>query len=164
MQNAKILVAAVAIFALGACAPAPAPAPAEPTDADRQALMDLMATVATAYNAQDVAGMGATVTDDYNGLSPDGTRIEGKAAYEAQLATEFAEPFPEGFVLSIEVGYTQFHGADAATVGGMYSVAGLPEGAPNSGSYMVLAVRSGDQWLTKNALVAAFVPEPMPEG
>jgi hypothetical protein len=164
MRSAKILTAAVAIFLFQACAPAPAPEPAQPTDADRQALVDLMTAVETAYNAQDVAGMLATVADDYQGIGPDGTHTQGKAAYEANLVEEFAEPWPEGFALSIETGYVHFHGADAATVGGTYSVAGLPEGAPNTGSWIVVGTRVGEQWLTSNALVATFVPEEMPEG
>jgi uncharacterized protein (TIGR02246 family) len=164
MRSAKILVASAAIVAIGACAPAAPPEPAMPTDADRQALTDLMARVETAYNAMDTAGMLATITDDYTSISSDGTRTEGKAAYEANMAEEFAGERPEGFSLSIDVGYIQFIGADAASVGGTWSVAGVPEGMPNSGSYLVVAVRSGDMWLTRNTVVAQYTPEPMDEG
>ena len=164
MRSAKILVASAATVALGACAPAAPPEPAMPTDADRQALTDLMERVETAYNAMDTAGMLATIADDYLAISSDGTRIEGRAAYEAQMAEEFAGERPEGFSLSIETGYIQFIGADAASVGGTWSVTGVPEGAPNSGSYLVVAVRSGDTWLTRNVVVSQYVPEPMAEG
>jgi uncharacterized protein (TIGR02246 family) len=161
MKTAKTLVAALVVLAVYACAPAPAPTEMATagTPADEQAIRDLMERVETAWNTKDAAAMSMTVTDDWQGISPDGKHTMGRAAYEENLKTEFAEERPEGMALSIEVGYIQWHGADVAAVGGTYSVSGLPEGVPSTGSWLSVVERSGGQWQSSNGLVARFVPE-----
>ncbi len=161
MRFTKTLLAAVAVLAVYACAPAPAPTEMATagTPADEQAIRDQMERIETAWNAKDVAAMTATITDDWQGISPDGKHTVGRAAYEQNLTTEFAMERPEGMALSIEVGYIHWHGANIATVGGTYSVSGLPDGTTPTGSWMSVLTRSGDQWLSANGLVAAFVPE-----
>jgi hypothetical protein len=142
MKTAKTLVAALVVLAVYACAPAPAPTEMATagTPADEQAIRDLMERVETAWNTKDAAAM-------------------RRAAYEENLKSEFAEERPEGMALSIEVGYIQWHGADVAAVGGTYSVSGLPEGVPSTGSWLSVVERSGGQWQSSNGLVARFVPE-----
>jgi len=162
MKTAKTLLAALAVLTVYACAPAPAPTEMAMagTPADEQAIRDAMDRVETAWNNKDVAALTATVTEDWQGISPDGRHTVGRAAYEETLTTEFAMERPEGMALSIDVGYIQWHGADVAAVGGTYSVSGLPEGAPSTGSWLSVMTRSGDQWLSSNSLVASQVPEP----
>jgi len=161
MKTAKTLAAALAVLAVYACAPAPAPTEMATagTPADEQAIRDQMERIETAWNTKDAAAMAMTITDDWQGISPDGRHTVGRAAYEENLKTEFAMERPEGMALSIEVGYIQWHGADVAAVGGTYSVSGLPEGTPNTGAWLSVMVRSGGQWLGSNGLVAQFVPD-----
>jgi len=58
------------------------------------------------------------------------------------------------------IGYTQWHGADHATIGGTYQATGVPEGASDSGSFMFNYERTGQGWLQSGGLVAAFQPPP----
>jgi uncharacterized protein (TIGR02246 family) len=160
MKAAKKLLAVAAVLAVYGCAQPPAPEPMAMagTPADEQAIRDVIERVETAWNAKDAAGMAALVTEDYNGISPDGKHTAGRAAYEANAQAEFAQERPEGMALAIEVGYLQWHGADTAAVGGTWSVTGLP--MEEKGSWIVVVKRTGDQWLMSNGLVAMFVPEP----
>ena len=160
MKAAKKLLAVAAVLAVYGCAQPPAPEPMAMagTPADEQAIRDVIERVETAWNAKDAAGMTALVTEDYNGISPDGKHTAGRAAYEANAQAEFAQERPEGMALAIEVGYLQWHGADTAAVGGTWSVTGLP--MEEKGSWIVVVKRTGDQWLMSNGLVAMFVPEP----
>jgi uncharacterized protein (TIGR02246 family) len=134
------------------------------TPADEQAIRDIVERVEAGWNAKDVAGLVAMVTEDYQGLSADGKMTNGRAGYEANLKTEFEMARPEGFALSLETGYVDWHGATTAAVGGTFAVAGLPAGMPNTGSWLCVFSRAGDQWLISNALVADFVPPPATGG
>ena len=160
--SATGLVALAFAVAIAACAPPPAPpAPTAGTPADEQAIRAMIDRVETAWNAKDTAAMVATVTDDYQGIAPDGRHTQGKAAYEANTKMEFEGARPEGMMLGIETGYVQWHSADAAAVGGTWTVSGLPAGTPGEkGSWMVVVRRSGDQWLMSNGLVATFMAPP----
>jgi uncharacterized protein (TIGR02246 family) len=162
MKTAKTLLAALAVLAVYACAPAPAPTEMATagTPADEQAIRDLMERVETAWNNRDVAAMVATVAEDWQGISPDGKHTVGRAAYQENMTADFAMERPEGMALSIDVGYIQWHGADVAAIGGTFSVSGVPEGAPRTGSWLSVVTRSGDAWLSNNGLVATLMPEP----
>lgn len=158
MNTAKALLAVVTMAAIAACAPAPAPMAMTGTPADEQAIRDLFERVETAWNTKDAAAMTAMVTEDYNSVSPDGEHTMGRAAYGESTAAEFAGERPEGMMLSVDTAYVHWHTADVATVGGPWSVSGLPEGAPSTGSWMCVVKRTGDQWLMSNGLVASFMP------
>jgi uncharacterized protein (TIGR02246 family) len=160
MKAAKKLLAVAAVLAVYGCAQPPAPEPMAMagTPADEQAIRDMIERVETAWNAKDAATMTSLVTEDYNGISPEGRHTVGRADYEANAQAEFAQERPEGMALAIEVGYLQWHGADTAAVGGTWSVTGLP--MEEKGSWIVVVKRTGDQWLMSNGLVAMFVPEP----
>ncbi len=160
MKTAKAFLAVATMAAIAACAPAPAPMAMAGTPADEQAVRDFFERVETAWNSKDAAAMTAMVTEDYNGVSADGEHTMGRAAYGESVTTDFAGARPEGMMLSIDTSYVQWHTADVATVGGPWSVSGLPEGAPSTGSWMCVVERSGDQWLMSNGLVANFVPPP----
>lgn len=161
MKAAKKMLAVAAVLAVYGCAQPPAPEPMAMagTPADEQAIRDVIERVETAWNAKDAAGMAALVTEDYNGISPEGRHTVGRADYEANAQAEFAQERPEGMALAIEVGYLQWHGADTAAVGGTWTVTGVPDETP-TGSWLSVVKRSGDQWLMSNGLVAMHVPEP----
>jgi uncharacterized protein (TIGR02246 family) len=160
MKAAKNLLALVAVLAVYGCAQPPAPEPMAMagTPADEQAIRDMIERVETAWNAKDAATMASLVTEDYNAINPEGRHTMGRAAYEANTQAEFAAERPEGMALSVDTGYVQWHGADAAAVGGTWTVTGVP--MEQKGSWMAVVKRSGDQWQMSNGLVATFVPEP----
>lgn len=153
-----------ALVALSACTPAAEPPPMAGTPADEDAIRTMIQDVANAWNNMDAAALAAMVTEDYEGINAEGTHIQGRAGYRAQLDTEFAEERPEGFALSLSTGYIDWKNGDVASVGGTYQLAGLPEGMPNTGSWLVVFERGDTGLLMSNALVAAYVPPPPMEG
>lgn len=161
MMRLRTLAAVCGVVALSACTAAPVeePVPMAGDTADQAAIEAVMQSVATAWNAKDAAALAAMVTDDYHAIGPDGEHVMGRAGYQADLEAEFAEERPEGFTLTLETGYIDWHSYDLAAVGGTYMVAGLPEGMPNSGSWLVNVERSDTGWLMSNGLVSQFVPE-----
>lgn len=166
MKMTRALGVVAAVVAVQACATAAPPMAMSGSSDDEQAILAMVESIETAWNAKDVAAMTGMIAADYHGLSSEGTLTSGLAAYEAMLTEDFAEERPEGMMLSLEPGYLHWHGADTASVGGTWSVSGLPAGAPGSnGSHLLVVTRQDDaNWKISNVLVSQFVPEPPADG
>lgn len=138
-------------------------APAMQTAADSTAIREVGTKFQTAYNAGDVAAMGAMVTEDYSSTESDGTVINGRAAYEAAMKTEVeARKAMPATTLEITPGKVVFLTPTAATAAGTFSVKGVPAGmGPDKGSYLVVMTKGADaQWRMSTALVSPYVAPP----
>jgi uncharacterized protein (TIGR02246 family) len=160
MRSLRILTIAAAAIALYGCAQ-PAPVATTGTAADEQTIRDNIEKYVAAWNKADVATMAGSVTDDYQEINPDGQHVKGRAAYQQMLEKNVAAR-PAGLTLKAPTGYVHWLKADVASVGGTWSIAGLPAGAPASGSWFVTFLKQGDQWKMSNGLVADFMPPPPP--
>lgn len=151
------------LLALAACnAPAKSGTPAEET-----ALRAIGAKYAEAFNKNDVAGMSAMVTEDYQAVSADGTVIKGRAQFEELEKKSVAQRTGLGLKLSVETTYLKWAGADHASLGGTWMMAGVPKGmgVADKGAWTMLAEKGADgQWRLATGLVADSVPPPaMPD-
>lgn len=79
------------LFALSSCAKAPAPGPARDTAADEAAIRATSDTFLAAFNAADLAGMGANTMEDAVEIREGGPDLVGKSA----IMTEAAKPFAD---------------------------------------------------------------------
>lgn len=149
--------------ALTACQPA---APAAMGSADDEAAIRAMVTAyATAWGAKDPAALASMVTEDYETVLPNGTRITGRAAYQEMAAAEIAMmPADLTMTLSATTDYVRWLSADAAVAGGTWTAAGAPpEAGPNRGSWMGVFRRDTDgQWRMSNGASAPDIPMPAP--
>jgi ketosteroid isomerase-like protein len=129
------------------------------TPADETAIRGMGAKYAEAWNKGDLATMSSMVTENYDGVAPDGTVIKGRAAAAEMDKKELAGR--AGMNLKLDVHWA---GANAASAGGTWTVAGIPAGVGgDKGSWTIVAVKDADgQWRMASGLVAQFVPPPAP--
>lgn len=140
-----------------------ASAPSTPTDADRAAVQDLTTAFETAWNARDVAAVAALASDTYQAVLPDGTHIQGRAAFQERQAAEFAQLAGLTPSLAITQVYAEWIDATRAITGGTWKVTGGAPGVPDSGSYMTQTTKGADgRWRLSTSLVASLVPPPAP--
>ena len=149
------------VLAMAACAQAPA---ATGTADDEAAIRANGDKFAAAWNKGDVAAISAMLTDDYHAVEADGTLIEGKAANEAREKESASQRAPLGLTLNIKTSYIHWVNANNASVGGTWTLAGLPPGAgAEKGSWTTLTQKGADgQWRIATALVAEYHPPPAP--
>jgi len=155
--------AALCVLALAACAPAPPAAPSTGTPADEAAIRSFNTAYADAWNKADVPALVSFVTDDYDGVTPDGKVIKGKAAVEAMEKESAAGRAGIPLKLAIETSYVRFTSATAAATGGTWTVSGAPPGAPGptKGAWSSTMVKAADgSWKVATALVADYMPPP----
>lgn len=153
--------ALVSLLALAACAPPPPPTTG--TSDDEVAIRAIGTRFAEAWNKGDVAGMTAMTADDYEAVAADGTVIKGKAADEEVTKKGVADRAGMNLKLNIQTTYVHWAGsAKAASVGGTWTLDGLPPGAGgDKGAWMILVMKGADnQWRSATGLVAEFVPPP----
>jgi hypothetical protein len=66
--------------------------------------------------------------------------------------------------MSIETTFVQWQSANVASVGGTFTMAGLPEdappGMPSRGSFLVVVKRDATGWKVMNGLGSPYIPEP----
>ena len=155
--------AAIGVLALAACAPAPPAAPATGTPADEAAIRSFNTAYADAWNKADVAALVSFVTDDYEGVTPDGKAIKGKAAVEAMEKESAAGRAGIPLKLAIDTSYVRFTSATSAVTGGAWTVSGAPPGAPGptKGAWTSTMLKVADgSWKVATALVADYMPPP----
>lgn len=148
------------LLVVAACAPPPAPTSG--TAADEAALRGMATKYADAFNSGDVPSLVAMVTDDYQAVSADGTAVTNKAAFEDMEKKSAAQRTGLGMKLSIETKYVKWAGANAATLGGTWAMAGVPAGmGADKGAWTAMAEKGADgQWKLATGLVAEYVPPP----
>ena len=150
---------AVALFAV-ACAPPPAPAAG--TSADEAAIRGLGTKYAEAWNKSDVPTLVSMLTDDYEAVSPDGKVVKGKAGAE-QLEKESAtQRTGLPLALTVNTSVLKWAGANAAAIGGTWTMAGLPAGmGADKGAWSSFVMKGTDgQWRIATGLVAEYVQPP----
>jgi len=156
------LMAALAVFTLSACGGAP-PAPMQGTADDEATLRGMADRYAAAFSANDAAGLAALVADNYEVVDPNGTHVTGRAAFQ-QMFEAGSKARPEAGqnpTLSTTTDFLNWIDASHAVMGGTYTVAGVPAGAPTSGSWLVVAVKSASgEWQLMSSLGAAFIAPP----
>jgi uncharacterized protein (TIGR02246 family) len=164
----------IGVLALGvtyACAgsststPPPPPVPAQGTSADEATLRGLAAKYSTSFNANDAAALAAMVSEDFEGISADGTHTKGRAAYlqMEQAGVKERADAKMTLTLTTTTSYLNWIDANHAVLGGTYAMAGLPPGAPDKGAWIVACEKTADgQWLIENSLVADMAPPPPP--
>ena len=86
--------------------------------ADEQAIADLVAAFAKAFNGGDAAAAAATFAEDALVVDEHGGRTEGRAAIRAQLAASFAGN--SGSTIAIKVDSLRFLGPDTALEEGQH--------------------------------------------
>ena len=146
--------AALALLTVQACGPQ-APAAAGSAE-DEQAVRELAGKWAAAYSQRDTAAFGPLVTDDYEDVAPTGEHTQGRAAFQAMLAREFAMmPANAQMSLSATTTFVRWINADAAITGGTWQASPGTPGMPSKGSWMGVAVRRGTTWQMQSVLGAA---------
>jgi len=159
----RVLYAAVCacVLALAACS-----APTAGSAADETALRAMGGKYADAFNKRDAAALAALVTDDYQAVSPDGTEVKGRAAFEESEKKSAAERTGMQLTLDVKTTIMKWAGADHAVLGGTWTMAGLPAGmGGDKGAWSGTAEKGADgQWRLATGLVAQYVapPAPMP--
>ena len=154
--------ALASVLALAACARVQTPASG--TAEDEAAIRANGGKFAAAWNKGDVAAISAMIADNYHAVEPDGRMIEGKAANEAFEKESAAQRAGLGLTLSIQTSYIHWVNANNASVGGTWSLSGLPPGAgADKGAWTTLTQKGTDgQWRIATALVAEYHPPPAP--
>jgi len=81
-----------------ACAPpSETGAPAMGSAEDEAAIAAAFQSMLAAYNDMDAGAMAAMVTEGHEGINAEGTHMQGRAGFQAQLESEMIEPRPEAF-------------------------------------------------------------------
>ena len=142
---------------------APPPAPTSGTAADEAAIRAMGAKYADSWNKNDVAGLVTMVTDDYEVVAPDGMVVKGRAAFEEEQKKGVTERTGLPLKLNVTTSYVKWGGANAASVGGTWTLDGLPPGAgAGKGAWTMFVVKGADsQWRMASGLVAD-APTPPP--
>jgi uncharacterized protein (TIGR02246 family) len=132
--------------------------------ADEAALRGIGAKYADAFNKGDTAALAAMVTDDYEMVAADGTELKGRAAFEETEKKSAAQRTGLGLKLDVKTTYVKWAGADHASVGGTWTMAGVPPGmGGDRGAWSFLAEKGADAvWRLAAGLVAQYVPPPAP--
>ena len=154
--------ALIGLLLTTACAPPPAPTTG--TAADEATLRAMGAKYADLWNKNDVAGLVTMVTDDYEVVAPDGMVIKGRAGFEEEQKKGVTARTGLPLKLNVTTSYLKWGGANAASIGGTWTLDGLPPGAgANKGAWTMFAVRGADnQWRMATGLVAdAPMPPPV---
>jgi len=151
------------ILTMTACARAQTP-PSTGTAEDEAAIRAIGGKYADAWNKGDVAAVSAMTADNFHSVGADGKLIEGKAANEASEKELASQRAGLGLKLSIQTSYIHWVNANNASVGGTWTLSGLPPGAgADKGSWMTLSQKGTDgQWRIATALVAEYHPPPAP--
>ena len=164
MRKRFLQVCALAgVLAMAACARAQMPA-ATGSAEDEAAIRANGPKFAEAWNKGDVAAITAMLADNYQGVDPDGALIEGKAASEAREKEAATQRAGLGLKLSIQTSYIHWVNANNASIGGTWTLAGLPPGAgADKGAWTALTQKSADgQWRIGTSLVAEYHPPAAP--
>jgi len=152
-------------FTTVACGGAPDMA-MQGTAEDEAAIRGLPDRYVAAYNAGDAAGIAALAADDYQAVAPDGTLVSGKAGVERMTAAEMQMNRKMNVTVTLSVSMDFLHWLDAenATIGGSWTVTGVPAGQPDRGSWLAVVHKSPDgQWLLTSDLAAPFLQPPPAE-
>ncbi|HEV8597804.1 MAG TPA: DUF4440 domain-containing protein [Gemmatimonadales bacterium] len=156
------LLAALAVFMLPSCSPS-APA-AIGSASDEQAIREIAGKYAAAYAAKDTAALGALVADDYETVEATGAHTQGRAAFTAMAAKDFAM-MPAGMSMGMTASTTYVRWIDAnhAVAGGTWETSPAMPPMPSKGSWTAVVVKQGDSWKMLSALGAADMSAMMPD-
>jgi uncharacterized protein (TIGR02246 family) len=165
MRVTSVLAVAVLLAFVAACAEqAPPPPPAmQGTPQDEETLRGMPGRFAAAWNANDAAALGQLVTEDYEGVQPDGAKLTGRAGFEQMEAAgmKARQDAKLTMTLSTSTEYLNWIDAKHAVLGGTWTASGAPPGSPEKGAWIVVAEKGDDgQWRISNSLAADFVPPP----
>ncbi len=164
MQKALWLVGIVPVLVLAACAPAPAPVQGTPDE--EVTIRGMGSRYAAAFNAGDVPAMARMVTENFECVEASGTQIRGRAAFQQMEESAAKERASAGLKLTLNIttGYVTWTSATSAVVGGQYTIAGVPPGAPDKGAWMTSVKKDTDgEWRITNSLISEFVAPPAPQ-
>jgi uncharacterized protein (TIGR02246 family) len=157
-----LLLAAIAMSAAACASPPPA---TEGTPDDEVAIRGLAGKYSAAFNANDAAAMAQLVSEDFENISADGAHTKGRAAFQKMEEQGIADRQGAGLKLTLAAttGYVRWIDAGHAVAGGTYTMAGLPPGAPDKGSWIIVVNKGADgRWVMTNSLVSEFVAPPAP--
>ena len=118
---------------------------AQDTAADEEAIRELDARWAEAWNNRDTETIVAMYAEDADGIDPMGQTISGREAILEHMTEEF-ENTPEGASAESELTYLRFIRPNIAIADGTWAVSGLPEGVPAEGLYTVVFVKQDGEW------------------
>jgi len=130
---------------------------------DEAAIRGAVSAYASAYSAKDAAALAALVTEDYETVLPNGTRVSGRTGFQEMTTAEMAmAPAEVTMTLTATTDYLRWLSADAAVAGGTWSAAGAPaEMGPNRGSWMGVFRRDADgQWRMATGSSTPDMPVP----
>ena len=113
---------------------------------DQQAIADLVAAFAKAFNAGDATAAAATFAEDALVVDEYGMHTEGRAAIRAQLAASFAAN-PRS-TIEIKVESLRFLGPDTALEEGRTTITPAKSGeSPEISRFTVVYIKKNGQWL-----------------
>ena len=113
---------------------------------DEQAIADLVAAFAKAFNGGDAAAAAATFAEDALVVDEHGERTEGRAAIRAQLAASFAAS--PGSTIAIKADSLRFLGPDTALEEGRTTITPAGSGAvPQITRFTVVYIKKNGHWI-----------------
>jgi uncharacterized protein (TIGR02246 family) len=152
-----------AVCAMVACEGSSTTTVMQGTAEDETAIRALPDRYVAAYNAGDAAGIAVLTADDYQAVAPDGTLVTGKGGVEKMVSMEMQmnEKMKLDVALSVTTDFLHWLSADSATIGGRWTVTGVPPGQPDKGAWLAVTHKSSDgQWLVTSDLSTPFLQPP----
>lgn len=131
------------------------------TAEDETAIRQLADEWAAKYNARDAAGIAAMMSSDYHEVAPTGEHMSGPTDVQAMMERDFAQ-MPPGVSVGLSTAYVQFLDADDAFAGGTYTSAGMPEGMPTRGAWLVVFSKDSTGWKMRSGIGSADLSYMMP--
>ncbi len=155
--------AALILGAFAACKPAGSAPAATGSQEDEQAIRQIADKYGAALTAKDTAALAALVTQDYETTDPTGKHIQGRAAFTASMAQEFAM-MPAGMSMTMKAttDFVRWMGGDHAVAGGSWETGPMMPGMPTKGSWLAVVMKEGGTWKMVSALGAADMTPMMP--
>ena len=162
MRVRQLLLCLIVAGTTAACAGTP-PMAMQGSPEDEAAIRGLAEKYMAAYNAGDAAALAALAAPDYDAVAPDGTRVTGPAAVERAQNAQMQQSASMNVhpTLSGTPTFVHWINADNAFMAGTFTVAGVPEGQPNKGAWLVTVKRGTDgQWQMTSELAANDMEPP----
>ena len=162
MRKAADSLVVLAAAAIAACSAPQTAADPAPTAADSAAVRTIGDAYEIAWAAGDASALGQLVTENYYGVEPDGTILNGRAAFEGYEKASADSRKGSTMALDIAPGNITFVNSSTASSSGTWTLKGAPPGSgPDKGSYLAISVKGADgKWRMQSALAAAYVPPP----
>ena len=155
--------AALALGALVACKASTSTPGATGSTEDEQAIRAIADKYGAALSAKDTAALAQLVTQDYEEVDPTGKHKQGRAAFTAAMAQDFAM-MPAGMSMTMKAttDFIRWVDANHAVAGGTWETTPAMPPMPSKGSWLAVMAKEGDTWRMMSGLGAPDMTPLMP--